>query len=127
MHAIQKPNRPRQPPRRSCTCPTTSSELWYGHYRVPQPSRCDREFARYHCRDLSDLDEIEVEAELQAIVGTLAVLPAGAHPRAREWLLDRRRRLRGRQQTPMIAPPEEGVPAMSEGVPRERAVVVEVE
>jgi hypothetical protein len=122
---------------RFCTCPPEPTRLRYGPYRIPSPARCDVEHRRFYGDDVADLDDIQAEDELRALVRKLAVLSAERHPvdhewmvLRRQWLLDRRRRLKG---TP---PPDERavldrpgctVPAMSEGVPKVRVVVVEVE
>jgi len=113
---------------RFCTCPADRALLRYPPYRVPRPSSCDIEFSRYHHSDVIDLDELEIEAELAAAVRTLAVLPPGAHPTAQEWLRRRYRRLLETQQARARRElPDLTLPAMSEGVPKTRVVVVEVE
>jgi hypothetical protein len=76
-----------------CTCPPRWREVHYGQFRLPSAAACDVEFARYHHLDLGGLDEIDIEAELIALAGTLAALPRGAQPCARGWLLERRRHL----------------------------------
>jgi len=78
----------------SCSCPTRADECRYGAYRVPQPAACDLEDARYRHDDVAQLEEVQLEAELAALVALLASLPAAARPLDRAWLLERRRRLR---------------------------------
>jgi hypothetical protein len=113
---------------RFCTCPADRRGLRYPPYWVPRPSACDIEFSRYHQCDVVDLDELEIEAELAAAVRTLAVLSPGAHLIAQEWLRRRYRRLLETQQARARRElPDLTLPAMSDGVPKTRVVVVEVE
>jgi hypothetical protein len=76
-----------------CTYPPRPGEIRYGTYRVPSPCACDVEYARYQSDDLAGLTEIEVEAELQAMVPVLAQPSAALPPFARNWLIHRRLRL----------------------------------
>jgi hypothetical protein len=76
-----------------CSCPRRQGQLTYGTHRVPTPSRCDVEHARYYGDDLGELDEIELTAELIAATGGLARIPVGRHVVAREWLVQRHSRL----------------------------------
>src|SRR5262245_30934996 len=76
-----------------CSCPRRTGELRFGAYRVPQPAGCDVEYARYHHRDLAQLDEVEIEAELHALVAVLALLPGEARAWDRAWLVERRHHL----------------------------------
>jgi hypothetical protein len=107
-------------------CPAADGGLRYGPYRVPRPSACELEFARYHGDDIAGLDEIQVEAELAAIVRTLAVLLSGARPLDREWLLRRRQQLLEAQRLVAIEVAAATVPATSGGVPKMHVRVVEV-
>jgi len=74
-----------------CSCPDRRGDLRYGDggYRIPEPSGCDREEARYYGDDVAWLTPIEVEAELAAITTVLATLRPAAHPIPYEWLEDR--------------------------------------
>jgi hypothetical protein len=113
--------------RRFCTCPADWGGLRYGPYRVPRPSACDLEFARHHGDDVAELDEFEVESELAALVRTLALLPLGARPLDRAWLLRRRRWLLDAQRIITIMDrPWPPVPATSGGLPQVHVRVVEV-
>jgi hypothetical protein len=80
-------------------------DVRYGPWRVPRSSACDLEEARLYGDDLPGLDAIAIEAELQAIVGALAMLPPAARPLERGWLLERRERLlTARGPTPCSTP-----------------------
>src|SRR5262245_50623625 len=110
-----------------CSCRPRDA-VQYGGYRVPRECGCDVEHLRYHGDDVDHLDEVQVEAELAAIVRRLALLPLGAHQMARDWLLRRRARLLEAQQARARRElPDLTLPAMFEGVPKVRVVVVEVE
>jgi hypothetical protein len=95
----------------ACSCPRRWHELRYGRYRVPCATACDVEYARFHHHDVVELGEIAVEAELQAVTRTLALLPIAARPLERGWLLERRQRLlTARGPTPRSTPPSRRSP-----------------
>jgi hypothetical protein len=109
-----------------CSCRPRDA-VRYGGYRVPREYACDVEYARYHGHDVDTLDEVQVEAELAAIVRWLAFLPLGKHPVERDWLLRRRRWLLDAQRVLTIMDrPWAPVPATSGGVPKVQVRVVEV-
>jgi hypothetical protein len=116
---IERASDRRKPLARVCSCQHEPTRLRYGRYRVPSPAACDVEHARYHGDDVDDLDEIQVEDELGALVRRLAVLSPESHPVYHEWLLFRRHRLlehRRQLDGPPPEPPD-----------KVRVVVVEVE
>ena len=109
-----------------CSCRPRDA-VRYGGYRVPRECACDVEHVRYHGDDVDTLDEVQLEAELAAIVRRLAFLPLGAHPMEGDWLLRRRALLLEAQQARAIPDFSEApVPATSEGVPTVHVRVVEV-
>jgi hypothetical protein len=75
----------------SCSCPPCLDDVPYGPWRVFCPSACDVEHTRRHDRDIAQLGEVELAAELLGVVATLVSIRPGIVER--EWLLKRRRRL----------------------------------
>ena len=122
---------------RFCSCPADPWILRYGRFAVPRAAACDVEHERYHHRDLEHADQIDVEAEFADAVRTLALLRPGRRPVERAWLVRRYQRLHDLRECPEHPPEPDAdavrdslggtVPAMSEGGPKVRVVVVEVE
>jgi hypothetical protein len=75
----------------SCSCPPCLDDVPYGPWRVPWPSACDVAHTHCHHRDIAQLGEVQLAAELLVVVATLASI----RPRIveRELLRKRRRRL----------------------------------